>query len=95
MFKWLRNIFGSSKLAEIENSIAYKLNVRGICPNCGCDAFNKGPSGGMSLNIRCSGCGTKYWFAPPFTPEIIDNDDRSYNLSKTFILKKFIDGEYV
>lgn len=31
-----------------------------ICPDCGSEKFYEGPSGGMSINIKCAGCGS--WF---------------------------------
>ena len=30
------------------------------CPDCGSGKFMEGPSGGMSTNVKCAGCG--HWF---------------------------------
>lgn len=30
------------------------------CPNCKNDKWIEGPSGGMSVNIECSKCGSRY-----------------------------------
>lgn len=30
------------------------------CPDCGSENFMEGPSGGMSQNVKCGGCG--HWF---------------------------------
>jgi hypothetical protein len=30
------------------------------CPDCGSDDFQEGPSGGMSINMRCDSC--HHWF---------------------------------
>lgn len=54
------------------------LNETCKCPDCDSPDFSIGPSGGMAVNIRCGGCGAKYWFAPPFAPYRIDNDDILY-----------------
>ncbi len=38
-----------------------------ICPKCGQseDGWLEGPSGGMTVNIKCGGCGQKYNYNPP------------------------------
>lgn len=56
----------------------HSLNERGRCPDCGGQQFIEGPHGGASVNIKCAKCGSKFWYAPPFTPQRIDNDDRFY-----------------
>ena len=50
------------------------------CPDCGSQLFLRGPSGGMSMNIKCANdtCGSKFCYCPPFTPERIYNDDKYY-----------------
>lgn len=30
------------------------------CPDCGNDHFWRGPSGGLSVNIECSQCGSRF-----------------------------------
>jgi hypothetical protein len=57
------------------------LNQTAHCPDCDSPSFILGPEGGMAVNIRCAGCGHKFWFAPPFTPERINNDDQFYRRS--------------
>ncbi len=43
-------------------------NIR--CPNCGNTKWYEGPSGGMSVNIKCAGCGL--WFnTTPFGLDFI------------------------
>jgi hypothetical protein len=31
-----------------------------VCPDCGGDEFMRGPSGGLSINIECVGCGARF-----------------------------------
>lgn len=57
------------------------LNMDGACPACGSKEFHPGPRGGSARNIKCAGCGQKYWYRPPFPPERIDNDDACYDLT--------------
>lgn len=38
----------------------FKSLAEGKCPNCGCDDFLMGPSSGISHNIKCSGCGSRF-----------------------------------
>lgn len=52
-------------------SFEAKLNTFHLCPDCLSPKFIIGPSGGMAVNIKCAGCGSTFWFAPPFTPERI------------------------
>ena len=35
------------------------------CPDCGCENFAEGPSGGAATNVKCNGCGHYYNFALP------------------------------
>jgi len=32
----------------------------GYCPDCGHRGFVLGPQGGLSINIECGGCGSRY-----------------------------------
>lgn len=64
------------------------LNERNACPDCQGILFNPGPTGGMSMNIRCNGCGHKFCFMGMFTPDRIDNSDSVYNLSKVGTLEQ-------
>lgn len=54
------------------------LNTEGVCPGCTSRFFIIGPRGGTAVNIKCVMCNTKYWFCPPFTPEVIENGDEFY-----------------
>lgn len=55
-----------------------RLNTDRRCPDCGAGDFQLGPRGGLAINVRCAGCGAKFWFCPPFTPQRIDNEDALY-----------------
>jgi hypothetical protein len=55
-----------------------RLN-EGFCPDCSGEIFNLGPCAGLSMNIKCAGCGSKFCFGPPFTPERINNSDSLYD----------------
>ena len=41
------------------------LTRDGICPDCGGWTFRRGPSGGLTDNIKCVGCGSRFNFCPP------------------------------
>lgn len=41
------------------------------CPDCGSMTFYKGPEGGLSTNIKCFKCGSKYNVCPPYFAERI------------------------
>lgn len=81
MWTWLRRWFPRQAsvvpFVQPPPSGLALLNT-GICPDCATSMFIEGPSGGAAMNIKCAGCGSKFWFAPPFTPERIDNDDQFY-----------------
>lgn len=50
------------------------------CPDCGSSKFMEGPSGGMSTNVKCRGCG--HWFnlaLPMFIERIHISDGRFYD----------------
>ena len=36
----------------------------GVCPDCGGKDWFEGPSGGMNVNIKCSGCGLWLNYSP-------------------------------
>jgi len=42
-----------------------------VCPDCGSDKWYEGPSGGMSQNVKCGGCGHYFNWALPVTIERI------------------------
>jgi hydrogenase maturation factor HypF (carbamoyltransferase family) len=52
---------------EEELSLLDALN-RGVCPDCKCNSFEDGPRGGVSQNIRCTACGSRFNVAPRYLP---------------------------
>jgi len=60
------------------------LMRQGKCPKCLCTQFRYGPQGGCAQNIRCAGCGTEYWWGPPFPAMFLDRDDPSLYSKATF-----------
>ncbi|HEV8364574.1 MAG TPA: hypothetical protein VGQ52_13750 [Gemmatimonadaceae bacterium] len=58
------------------------LNTDRACPDCGSKEFHPGPWGGTARNVKCAGCGAKFWFCPPFQPKRIDNSDEVYDLTR-------------
>jgi DNA-directed RNA polymerase subunit RPC12/RpoP len=36
----------------------------GKCPDCGGTRFLEGPHGGMNVNVKCAGCGSKFNLVP-------------------------------
>jgi len=81
---WLDNLFDRFRVKEPLVVLPPKdlrwLNERGQCPDCQGKLFNSGPEGGMSMNIRCAECGSKFCFCGPFTPQRIDNPDCVYSI---------------
>jgi len=67
-----------------------RLNDECVCPDCGSAHFNRGPTAGLSLNVRCAGCGSKFWYSPPFTPARIDNPDCVYQLGTRLTLEQIL-----
>lgn len=43
------------------------------CPDCKKGRLLKGPCGGLAQNIKCSNCGSKFNFSPPFTTQRISD----------------------
>ncbi len=43
------------------------------CPDCGSTKFYEGPHGGMSVNIKCAGCGHRFNVMGPFGVERISH----------------------
>jgi len=41
------------------------------CPDCKGKKFLEGPHGGLSVNIKCASCGSKFNIYPPFFAERI------------------------
>lgn len=72
-----------------------KVVFESECPDCGSKLFHPGPRGGLAHNVMCAGCGSKFWFSPPFTPERIDNEDRFYHLDLKYTLGEIAAGGYL
>ena len=67
---------------EMDDKKLFKLFEKyECCPDCGSKSFMEGPAGGMSQNVKCSGCG--HWFNlafPVFVERIhITHDGRFYD----------------
>jgi len=45
--------------ASVLSDLLDALN-RGACPDCGSSAWYEGPHGGISVNVRCAGCGAEF-----------------------------------
>ena len=49
------------------------------CPDCGSESFMEGPSGGMSQNVKCAGCGHWFnWALPVFIERIHISSDGAF-----------------
>jgi len=55
-------------LTEDEKAILFNY---GQCPDCGGEKFLKGPEGGLSENIMCTACKSKFNICPPWFAERI------------------------
>lgn len=42
----------------------WKVIATNHCPDCGCEGFFEGPSGGMSTNISCATCEHRFNVTP-------------------------------
>jgi len=62
------NALGKNALTVEEKA---KLLEEGICPDCDSKTFYRGPEGGLSTNIRCVDCGSKFNVCPPYFAERI------------------------
>jgi hypothetical protein len=77
------------KQKRVADAIAYAKNtplpcgcnavVEPACPDCGSEFFFKGQSGGLSMNLKCVGCGHFWNWMGPFGFEHIDSHDRYFN----------------
>ena len=65
MKKFLSKLFGK-KLQAKKNPVL-------ACKDCGYAGFYSGPSGGMSENIMCMGCGSAFNYCPGFMMDRISN----------------------
>ena len=77
----------------MDGAVRSKVEFESACPDCGSEWFNPGPRGGLAHNIRCVGCGSKFWFSPPFTPERIDTEDRFFSLDVKLKTAAIVSGE--
>jgi len=49
------------KRIEMDDKKVMELFLKyDACPDCGCEKFMEGPSGGGATNVKCGGCG--HWF---------------------------------
>jgi transcription elongation factor Elf1 len=53
------------------------------CPDCGGKAFYEGPSGGASLNVKCTSCGHKFNMSLPFFVQRIDIPGRMFGVDQS------------
>lgn len=49
-----------------------------VCPGCAGERFYPGPRGGMSVNVKCAGCGAAFNYSPVVGLSLIPCDDRLY-----------------
>ncbi len=49
-----------------------------VCPACSADRFFKGPMGGLSVNVKCAGCGATFNYSPVVGLTSIACDARLY-----------------
>ena len=57
---------------EMNNDKLKELFIKHeVCPDCGSENFKEGPSGGMSTNVKCGGCGHYFNWALPVMIERI------------------------
>lgn len=56
-------IVPTSAKGEALNAFEYGALVQYQCPDCNADIIS-GPTGGMSMNVACSGCGSEFNFTP-------------------------------
>jgi DNA-directed RNA polymerase subunit RPC12/RpoP len=68
-----------------ENTQQLNALNRGRCPDCGGTRFHEGPHGSGSVNVKCAGCGSKFCYQAPFTPDRINNEDICYDAETTTI----------
>ncbi|MCK5613097.1 hypothetical protein KAR91_65090 [Candidatus Pacearchaeota archaeon] len=65
------------KLIMNEDELRKAFLDYNVCPDCGSGKFMEGPSGGMSQNVKCVGCGHWYNLALPLFIERIHIDKQS------------------
>lgn len=55
---WRTGVYDTLDVAETDPVRA--ALAKGICPDCGSGDFYEGPRGGLSVNIKCAGCGSEF-----------------------------------
>jgi len=51
------------EIKEMASSFNINIKKHG-CPDCGCTEFERGPQGGLCINIKCCKCGATYNMGP-------------------------------
>ena len=69
-----KTYFCGDKLTDYEKKI---VMGKGDCPDCG-GGLLEGPTGGLSVNVKCSLCGAKFNEMGPFGVERISDNFVSY-----------------
>jgi hypothetical protein len=87
----MSNLSSPQGATDQPTALLSSLN-EGFCPDCGGARFHRGPCAGMSMNVKCAGCGSKFCISPPFTPDRIDNSDRVYGLENRLLLELLLDA---
>lgn len=99
MLQLFKRLFGRPEVAKATET-TYTLptgrytsaqhTVATGCPKCGNSEFFPGPTGGMSVNIKCTKCGTKWCWDSifGFQDKPIDNSDELYNRARPLDLRK-------
>ncbi len=70
-FHPIRSSAYGERLTDLE--LKHIRSTDGHCPDCETGVLMEGPHGGLSVNYRCSTCGSKFNLAPgPFGERISD-----------------------
>jgi ribosomal protein S27E len=61
MMGWFTDLFRKTPPPQAEQEDAVTAAFRdGHCPDCGGTQIEVGPSGGISHNVTCVGCGSRF-----------------------------------
>ena len=63
---------------ELTDTEKYELLSFFRCPDCHEKIFLKGTEGGLSVNIKCASCGSKFNICPPYFAERIQGGELSH-----------------
>lgn len=68
MFEKIKKLFKREPDPKIPHLTETELEEQDsiVCPNCKGTEWLEGPSGGMSVNIMCNRCHSKYNYMGPF-----------------------------